>query len=233
MQTKKAFWLLAFLAVAGLAFGQTVVINSFSSSSLPAGWMPVSGDWKVMNGKLYQVDTRERMALLNIPAPQSGTVQYEFDLEYNGGAEDDYAGFGIHVIVDNPSRGRSWGDGQSALLWVTWDPKQYGAPGLFAQAYGSLSATDMTLYPPRDILRAGGDMPFPPQYVRMEFLGATVPVKIVIDYDTGEMKVYDPLDMRYYSRFRASLPKRSGRYFAFRTNSLSVRIDNFKITKLE
>jgi hypothetical protein len=232
MKTKKSLLLLAFLLAAGLAFGQTAVINSFSSSSLPAGWMAVSGDWKVMNGKLYQLDTKERMAQLNIPAPQSGTVQYEFDLEYNGGAEDDYAGFGIHVIVDNPSRARSWGNGQSALLWVTWDPRRYGAPGLFAQAYASAGATDMTLYPRRDILKAGGDMPFPTQYVKRQYLNATVPVKIVIDYNTGEMKVYDPLDMRYYYKFRASMPKKSGRYFAFRTNSLSVRIDNFKITKL-
>ena len=233
MQTKKAFWLLAFLVLATVAFGQTVVINSFSSSTLPAGWVAASGDWKVMNGKLYQLDTKERMAMLNIPAPQSGTVQYEFDLEYNDGAEDDYAGFGIHVIVDNPSHGRSWGDGQSALLWVTWDPKHYGPPGLFAQAYASAGPTSMALYPSRDIMKAGGNMPFPSQYVKMEYLHATVPVKIVIDYDTGEMKVYDPLDMRYYYRFKASLPKKSGRYFAFRTNSLSVRIDNFKITKLD
>ena len=208
-------------------------MSSFSSSSVPAGVIAASGDWKVMNGKLYQMDAKERMAQLAVPAPQSGTVQYEFDLEYVGGGEDDYAGFGIHILVDNPAKKRSWGNGSSALLWVTWDPKVYGAPGLFAQAYASMNSGNMQLYPPRDIIKQGGNMPFPAEYVKTKYLAATIPIKIILDIDAGEMKVYDPLDMRYYYRFAAEMPKTRGGYFGLRTNSLSVRIDNLKITKLD
>jgi hypothetical protein len=224
--------MLAFLLITSVAFAQIAAMNSFSGSALPSGAIVAAGDWKVMNGKLYQMDTKERLAQLSIPAPQSGRVQYEFDLEYGGGGEDDYAGFGIHILVDNPARTRSWGNGSSGLLWVTWDPKVYGAPGLFAQAYMSASSNAMMLYPPRDIVKEGGNMPFPPEYVKMEYLKVTIPVKIIVDIDAGTLSVYDPLDMRYYYKFAAQMPKRRGSYFAFRTNSLAVRIDNLKITKL-
>jgi len=231
---KRAFAVgfLAFLLAAGIALGQTVVINSFSGGSLPADWIKASGDWQVKSGELVQADSKEMMAVLNIPADQSGVVQYEFDLRYLDGAQDDYAGFGFHIMVSDPSRARSWGDGVSGLLWLTWDKAAYGA-GIFAQAYASTGATQMTLYPPRDIVKAGNNLPLPASYLKPEFLRVTIPVKIVVDTKAGELKVYDPLDMNYFYRFRAEMPIKSGKYFALRTNSLSVALDNLKVTKLE
>ncbi len=223
--------LLAFVLAAGVAFGQTVLINSFSSGPLPAGWIAASGDWQVKDGKLMQADAKENMAVLNIPCEQSGVMQYEFELEYVDGMQDEYGGFGFHFMVSDPTKGRAWGDGTSGLLWLTWDKATYG-PGVFAQAYASTGATQMGLYPPRDI-KKGNNLGLPAAYVRPEFLKVTIPVKIVIDTKAGELKVYDPLDMNFFYRFKAPMPITSGKYFALRTNSLAVRFDNLKVTKLE
>jgi hypothetical protein len=229
---KKAFavWLLAFLLAAGIASGQTMVINSFSGP-LPGDWIKTAGDWQVKDGKLYQADSKEQMAVINIPCEQSGVMQYEFDVQYIGGIEDNYAGFGFHVFVSNPSTGRSWGDGTSGLLWLTWDLATYG-PGIFAQAYASTGPTQMGLYPPRDI-KAGNNMPLPVSYLKPEFVQYSIPVKIVIDTRAGEIKVYDPMDMNFFYRFKASLPITGGKYIALRTNSMAVAFDNLKVTKLE
>jgi hypothetical protein len=225
-------WLLAFLLAAGIVSGQTVLINSFSSGPLPAGWIVASGNWQVKDGKLYQADTKETMAVLNIPCDQSGVMQYEFDVQYVDGFEDDYGGFGFHIMVTNPSRGRSWGDGTSGLLWLTWDKAAYG-PGVFAQAYASTGPTQMGLYPPRDIMKAGNNLPLPASYMRPEAFNVTIPVKIVVDTNAGEIRVYDPLDMNFFYRFKADIPIKSGKYIALRTNSLAVAFDNLKVTKLQ
>ncbi len=220
------------LLAAGVVLGQTVVTNDFSSGPLPAGWIPAAGSWQVKDGKLLQADAKDYMAVLNIPCEQSGVMQYEFQLEYVDGMQDDYGGFGFHIFVNDPSRGRAWGNGTSALLWLTWDKAAYG-PGVFAQAYWSTGPTQMGLYPPRDIKKAGGNLGLPAAYVRPEFLKVTIPVKIVVDTKAGELKVYDPLDMNFFYRFKAPLPIRSGKYIGLRTNSLAVKFDNLRVTKLE
>jgi len=230
MKRALALGLLAFLLAAGIASGQTMVINSFSGA-LPGDWIKAAGDWQVKDGKLFQADSKEQMAVINIPCEQSGVMQYEFDVQYVGGIEDRYAGFGFHVLVTDPSTGRSWGDGRSALLWLTWDQAAYGA-GIFAQAYASAGPSQMGLYPPRDI-KAGNNMPLPATYLKPEFVKMSIPVKIVIDTKAGEVKVYDPLDMNFFYRFKAEMPIKSGKYIALRTNSMAVAFDNLKVTKLE
>ena len=62
---KKGVLVVMCLLACGLAFtqAQTVAINSFSGSGLPAGWKAASGDWQVRNGALWQLDTKERMAI--------------------------------------------------------------------------------------------------------------------------------------------------------------------------
>jgi hypothetical protein len=191
-----------------------------------------------MNGKLSQVDTRENMAMIVVPAYQSGKVLYEFDVEYIRGGEDDYAGFGFHFCVNNPSSSRSWGNGKSMLWWVTWDPKAYGSPGGFMQIYESKSNSNMGLYtgvyPGSDPLRYGDLIPIPREYLNTKYLYNRVPVKIMIDTRTGKGRFYDPLALnRYYYPFDLGAPIMSGGYFAIRTNSVALSFDNVTITKMD
>jgi hypothetical protein len=228
---KRVFVAFAFAcALAATAFAQTIVDNDFSGP-LPASWIKAAGSWQVKDGKLVQADSGENMAVLNIPCQQSGVMQYEFDLEYVDGFQDGYGGFGIHILVSDPSRGRAWGDGTSGLLWLAMDNLTYGS-GIFAQAYASTSLTRMGLYPPRPIAD-GFEFRLPDQYVQPEYLSVTIPVKIVVDIPGGEIRLYDPLDMNTYYAFSVTIPISSGSYFAFRTNSLAAKFDNLKITKLE
>jgi len=238
MKVLKVVLLMLFFCGAMVVFADTdLVYETFSSSSL-SRWMPVSGNWKVMNGRLVQTDTKETMAMITIPVRQYGKMLYQFDLRYVDGGQDDYAGFGIHICVNNPSTVRSWGNGQSLLAWVTWDPGHYGLPGAFLQAYESKSLTDMglwdRLYPSSDIMRYGGMYYLKDEYLKYEYLNYTVPVKLEIDTRTGKGKFYDPFDPdRYYYPFDLGGPIRSGNYFTFRTNSVSVSVDNLKVTRLD
>ncbi|MFW6137944.1 MAG: hypothetical protein ACOC7U_02105 [Spirochaetota bacterium] len=228
-----------FLGTAVLAFSADVRLSeNFNRTSLPPKWMPVSGNWQIINGQLVQRDTEETMAMITVPVRQSGTMLYEFDMEYVRGGEDDYAGFGFHICVNNPSKVRSWGNGQSILGWITWDPGHYGPPGAFIQVYESRGLTDMGLYervyPSPDPLRYGDLLAIPDKYLNYEYLEYTVPFKLEVNTRTGEGKFYDPMDPdRYYYPFDLGAPIRPGSYFSFRTNSVSVRLDNLKITKLD
>jgi len=221
-----------------ISFAQTPLLyETFSRTSL-AGWVPVSGNWKVMNGRLHQTDAKETMAMITVPVRQSGTMLYEFDLQYEGGGKDDYAGFGIHICVNDPSKVRSWGNGRSILGWVTWDPKAYGYPGAFIQVYESKGLTDMGLYtkifPGKDPVRYGDLLPLREEYLKYEYLNYTVPIRIMIDLTTGKGRFYDPFDPEnYYYSFDLGSWIPSGSYFTFRTNSVAVSLDNFKVTKVE
>ena len=232
MKGIKVALFLIFLSTSVFTFAQTVQMeDSFSSMSQ---WMGVSGNWKVMNGRLVQTDMKETMAMATARVSQSGSMLYEFDVEYAGGGEDDYAGFGFHVCVDNPSKARSWGNGKSLLAWVTWDPDAYGWPGGFIQVYQSKSPLDMNLYPEGDIIEDGDSFPIDTDYLKYEYLDYNVPVKIMLDTRTGKGKFYDPFDPdRYYYPFDLGAPVSAGSYFTFRMNSVSLSIDNVRVSKLD
>ena len=236
-------WLNVFLVLlfVGAAFAASadynVLSNSFSSGSL-GNWKPTSGSWKVMDGRLSQVDTRENMAMITVPVQQAGKVLYEFDVEYIGGGGDDYAGFGIHICVNGPSSMRSWGNGKSLLGWVTWDPKAYGSPGAFVQVYESKGNANMGLYtkvfPGADPIKYGDLLPVNDEYLDTKYLDYRVPVKIMIDTRTGRGKFYDPFAPdEYYYPFSLGGPIRAGGYFALRTNSVALSFDNVRITRLD
>ena len=236
MKIVKFVLVLVFLCAATFAFSQNVVLQeNFSSSSL-SGWKQVSGSWRAVGGKLVQTDRNENMAMITVPVWQSGRMMYEFDLEYVSGGEDDYAGFGIHVCTSNPTNVRSWGNGQSILGWVTYDPRHYGYPGAYIQVYESTGKTSMGLhkgiYPSSDPLRHGDLIAIPSSYMKYEYISATVPFKLMIDTATGEGRFYDPVDPdRYYYAFDLGTSLKPGGYLTFRTNSVSVRIDNIKVTR--
>jgi hypothetical protein len=237
MRIMKCVLVLLLMGAALMAYAdQNSISNDFSSSSLP-GWKAVSGNWRVMNGKLVQTDTREKMAMINIPVHQEGVMMYRFDLEYRGGGEDDYAGFGFHICVNHPTSVRSWGNGRSVLGWVTWDPGAYGYPGAFIQVYESKGQTSMNLheavYPKADIMRYGDLLPVNTEYIDAKYLDYVVPIKLMIDTRTGEGRFYDPFDPeRYYYPFDLGTQIKPGDYFAFRTNSVSVSIDNLEIYRV-
>jgi len=233
MKAVRTVLLLVFLGASLVGFSETTLVSDTFDSSSMGRWMTVSGTWRAMNGRLYQTDTSERMAMITIPVRQSGKVLYEFDVRYVAGGEDDYAGFGIHFCVNNPSKGRSWGNGDSYLAWLTWDPGTYGYPGGFAQIYDSEGPTDMDLFPEGDILEDGDRFPIMVDYLKTEYLAYTVTVRVELDTTTGNGYIYDPFDpYRYRFPFAMGQSVKAGGYFSFRTNSLAVSIDNFKVTKL-
>jgi len=217
--------LLLFLITPLSIFAQKTVLNEDFS---PAPNLHKSyGDWEVKNGRLYQKDTQKGLAMLNFNAEQSGVMQYEFTLRYEaGGIEDLMGGFGIHIFVDEADHGRSWGDGDSYLLWINYDQKAtYGGKGFRAQVYDSDSTTEM-------VLKAGYSLAPYSKYLSKENLNNEIPIKIVANSYTGDINVYDPSNPDWYYYF--TLPNLSdrGNFIGFRTNSLSISIDNLKVTKL-
>lgn len=237
MKGLKLILVILFLFTFMFAFSETrLVYERFSSPSL-SNWIQVSGNWKAINGRLVQTDPKENMAMITIPVEQSGIVQYEFNIEYVSGGKDNYAGFGMHICTNNPSRGRSWGNGKSILGWVTWDPKQYGYPGGFIQVYESKGQVDMGLYekifPSSNIRKHGDLIPIAKKLLKREYLSYRVPVKVQINTRTGRGKFFDPFNPeKYFYSFNLGAPINPGGYFTFRTNSVSVSIDNVKITKI-
>ena len=240
MKVIKVVLTMVLLCVSVVGFADKVLVQDTFSSSTLYGWMPVAGNWKVMNGKLVQTDTKETLSMLTGPVYQYGNVQYEFDAAYIAGGEDNYAGFGLHICVNGPSKNRSWGNGKSLLLWVTYDPDAYGWPGAFVQVYQSGGPTDMDLYPSGDILKDGGNYPINADAVQWVLnnmdvvMQSVIPVKIRIDTRTGKGRVYDPFNPdKYYFPFDLGTSIMPGSYAAIRMNSLSMSIDNVKITQMD
>ena len=215
---------------------QTVLVNDAFSSM--GSWQAAYGDWLVNSGALVQNDVKAGMAKANRPASQSGITEYDFTVKYvNGGftSQSDlqkgiyHAGFGIHIGVKNPSMKKSWGNGQSYLLWLNLDtrpetmaksPEHYG---FRAQVYKSESNSKMTLLSQYNIQ-------IPASWLKTEYLGYTIPVKIVVDSKTGLVKVYDPTLANYVYKFYID-GDLTGSYVAFRTNSMAVKFDDFKMVK--
>lgn len=190
---------------------------------------PSYGDWVGMNGRLYQESVDNPLAKINFRIPQSGTMEYDFNVRYQGGGFSDMmGGFGIQVFVDNAFNGRSWGDGQSYLLWLNYDQHPtYGGAGFRAQVYKSTSPSQMVLVP-------GYDVALDPSVLTRNNVSTIVPVKIIVNGDTGNVKVYDPTrSTPYYYQFTLPTAPGNGEYVALRTNSLSVSFGDMKVTKLQ
>lgn len=202
---------------------QTVAIH------VPNGAVsPSYGGWVGMNGRLYQNEADNPLAKVNFQVPQSGTMEYQFNVRYQGGFQDQKGGFGIQVFVDSAFHGKSWGDGHSYLLWLNYDQNaSYGGSGFRAQVYKSASPTDMTILPNYDIS-------LNPQILHQYATSTIVPVKIIVNGNTGNVKVYDPTTSTpYYYEFTLPTPPGTGNYVALRTNSLSVSFGDMKVTKLQ
>lgn len=216
-----AFFML--LSGAGMAFAQSFS-SDFSRGASSAG---MYGQWKTSSGRLYQSDTVQPLAKINFRAPQSGEMEYTFNVRYEaGGIEDLRGGFGLQVFVDKAHTGRSWGNGDSYLLWLNYDEKaKYGGRGFRGQVYKSTNHHTMSIL-------EGYDVPLDESVLTEENLDLIVPVRIRVNGSTGEVKVWDPTtENRYYSFMLDEAP-RSGNYISLRTNSLSVSFDDLSVKKI-
>lgn len=186
------------------------------------------GDWEIKGGRLYQDDVDEPLAKINVAARQSGEMQYEFDVRYEGGGFTDLmGGFGIHIFVNDPWNGMSWGNGSSFLLWLNYDPMPtYGSKGFTAQVYKSSSETKMELVGEFDLNRFA-------YLLNASNMNISIPARIKIDGNTGSVWVEDPTLPGYGYRFSLGGSLGTGNYVALRTNSLALSFDNLTVTKLK
>ncbi|GHV65095.1 hypothetical protein AGMMS49587_18770 [Spirochaetia bacterium] len=202
-----------FLVVFGIA------ASMYAQSQLPP-YRFAAGSWEFSSERLLQKDANARLAKVNFQAPQSGPMVYEFNALYEGGAEDGHGGFGLHIFGDKAYNGASWGNGNSYLLWLNYDenPINRAIPkGLSAQVYRSHTNSWMDLVQSVD-LNVYAD------YLTDESLSAPVSFKITADGNTGEVRVYDPIDPDTYYFFYVTtkdIPL-NGNWAALRTNGIKL-----------
>ncbi|MDR2576126.1 MAG: hypothetical protein LBC52_06755 [Treponema sp.] len=204
-----------FILVMGIA------MPIFAQAKIPE-YTFASGSWRFTGPRLYQNDANAKLAKVNFKAPQSGIMLYEFNVRYEGGAEDGHGGLGIHIFVDNALNRASWGAGKSWLLWLNYDEKPLSKnipTGLSAQIYRSISNSRMELihsFPLTSYER----------YLTEENLASPITFRIIANGDTGEIRVYDPTDPNnrkyfYFYIDNKDLPLK-GSYVALRTNGIKL-----------
>ena len=197
-----------------------VGVSLFAQVQLPEHQF-ASGNWGFVGSRLFQNDANARLAKLNVRAPQSGPMIYEFNVRYEDGINDGHGGFGLHVFVDNVLNNASWGSGQSYLLWLNYDesPISRGIPrGFSAQVYRSMSNSYMELLDSYDLNEYAYLLTYE------NCADHSVPAKIWIDGNTGEVRVYDPTDPYLEDYFYLYLPVRNlrGDWISLRTNGLKL-----------
>ena len=179
-----------------------------------------SGSW-TLSDRLYQNDARSGLAKVNARIPQSGQMIYEFNVRYEDGVEDGHGGFGVHIFANDVIHRASWGSGTSYLLWLNYDenPITRGIHrGFSAQVYRSLTNSYMELLDSYDLNEFA-------YLLTWENCGAnTVPGKIWVDGNTGEVRVYDPTDPALADYFYFYLPTRNlrGDWISLRTNGIKL-----------
>jgi hypothetical protein len=204
-----------FLLITGL------ILPVYAQAELPEHRF-ASGNWTFEGDRLYQRDIRAPLAKANIRASQSGPMIYEFNVRYESGVEDGHGGFGLHVFANQVYNGPSWGSGKSYLLWLNYDETPLsgsGIPsGLSAQVYRSQGNSYMTLERSVDLN----------DYLSLleENLSRNIPVKLWVNGDTGEIRVYDPTDEELSSYYYFYMDPRDvpllGEWTVLRTNGISL-----------
>jgi hypothetical protein len=202
-----------------LALG--LAVSLFAQVQLPE-YHFASGSWSFIGPRLYQNDTGARLAKINIRIPQSGPMVYDFNARYEDGVQDGHGGFGLHIFTDSAYNAASWGAGRSYLLWLNYDeaPITKGIPkGFSAQVYRSVSNSRMDLVESVDLNQ------FLP-LLTWDNLSYPVPLRIWVNGDSGEVRVYDPTDPNLANYFyfyidRKDLPLR-GNWVALRTNGIKL-----------
>jgi hypothetical protein len=206
-----------------------LVFPAFLFSQNIDGWTAAYGDWKMVGDRLVQSSTKAGMAQAYMMLPQSGIMEYQFDVKYLDGGEDMFAAFGFHIGIGNPAKGKSWGNDHSFLFWLTFDPEAYGGSGVYGQAYYSESNSVMgMIHDPRAY-----EIPMSRlEDINLEKMGMyALPIRVRVNYNTGDVKVWDPVISNYYYRFNLGGPIRGGDYISVRTNSLAASFGDFKVSR--
>jgi hypothetical protein len=214
---KLLFWTLVFAVVTGLS-AQNVSVREVPEIEYARN----AGNWHFIGPRLLQDDGQARLAKVNLNVHQEDEMLYEFNVRYEGGAEDGHGGFGIHIFADSRLDSPSWGSGKSYLLWLNYDehPINSDIPvGLSAQVYRSASHSEMTLLHSMDL----NDYLV---YLDDETLNEEVPFRILVNGITGEVRVYDPtedLESVYFvfNIAKDELPLK-GDWIALRSNGAKV-----------
>jgi hypothetical protein len=204
-----------FILVMGIA------MSVFAQAEVPE-YTFASGSWRFIGPRLYQNDANASLAKVNFKVPQSGIILYQFNVKYEGGAEDGHGGVGIHIFMDNAVNNATWGAGKSYLLWLNYDKKPLSRDipaGLSAQVYRSVSNAQMELV--SSISLANYE-----SFLTKENLASPITFRIIANGDTGEVRVYDPTDpnnRKYFYFFidKKDLPLK-GNYVALRTNGMKL-----------
>ncbi|MCL2276417.1 MAG: hypothetical protein FWC21_00820 [Treponema sp.] len=217
---KRLFLLLLVLGITMSLFAQSIPRSQFQFAA---------GNWSWSGNRLVQNDANAHLAKVNmLSLPQNGVMRYQFNMRHEGGLEDGHGGVGIHIFMDTAYNGESWGAGNSYLLWLNYDetPSVAGGAqfGLTGQVYKSTSDSQMNL------LFQQSFNEFVPQLVQVGFMNNDVPVNMMVNGDTGEVRLYDPTNPNgdFYFYFylgdidrQISLPLR-GNNVALRTNGMRV-----------
>jgi hypothetical protein len=176
------------------------------------------GNWSMTGGRLYQRDAKAPRAKAWVTAPQNGSMVYEFTMRYEGGGEDGHGGVGLHILADKTATGKSWGLGDSWLLWLNYDenPVSRQIPrGVSAQVYKSTDnskmdlVTSVSLAPYAALLAAN--------------LYVDIPMKLTFQADRGRIIIADPTGAT--AGWYVDLPGArgdKGMYVAVRTNGVSA-----------
>ena len=203
-----------------------LLVFAAGASLFAQAWPPeyrfAAGNWYLTSDRLYQNDVAARLAKVNIRAPQSGPMVYEFDARYEDGAQDGHGGFGLHIFAEDIYHKASWGSGVSYLLWLNYDENPITKDihrGFSAQAYRSHSSSQMDLI-------ASVDLNEYAYLLTEENLSEPIPFRIWADGNTGEVRVYDPTDPNQQSYFYFYMDKKDlplkGNWISLRTNGMKV-----------
>jgi hypothetical protein len=198
-------------------FAVGITLSVYAQDQLPE-YRFASGRWGFTGDRLFQNDAGARLAKVNFRVPQSGSILYEFNIRYEGGAEDGHGGVGIHVFSDTAYDGASWGCGKSYLLWLNYDEKPINPTiprGLSAQVYRSYTNSRMDLV--QSISLSNYE-----QFLTDDILSQPISFRIEVYGNTGDIRVYDPTDPELYyliNMEHRDVPLK-GDWVALRTNGL-------------
>ncbi|MFP3042410.1 hypothetical protein LQZ19_11395 [Treponema primitia] len=206
-----------FLFVVGITL--SVARPVYAQSKVPE-YHFASGRWGFIVDRLFQNDTAAPLAKVNFRVPQSGAMEYVFNIRYEGGAEDGHGGVGIHIFSDTAYDGASWGCGHSYLLWLNYDEKPISRDipaGLSAQVYRSFTNSRMELV--QSISLKDYE-----KFLTFENKDKPVSFRIEAYGNTGDIRVYDPTDEgRYYMiKVNSRDVPLKGDWVALRTNGLKA-----------
>jgi hypothetical protein len=240
----KRFYCILVMFIFGISgFSQEVLVNDDFNTM--GNWKPAPegyGNWVIQDGRLAQLDVNPGMAKINLYVPQSGIMQYEFDVQYIDHGDDNFGAFGLHVFIKDPSQTVSWGSGKSYLLWLTVDPDIYEDTGVRTQIYKSTNNITMDHIKTCSIYPEGEGFPVVEEltvdnvtyvYVCQEILEKPLKIKLVIDSSTGNVTFYDPLIPNWVWEVNIGEPIPEGSYISLRTNSVALSFDNFTVIKLK